>query len=45
MSTKVFKKDVVSVTGTGKSEHMPKGKKFRVHQLAADKLKAAGKAE
>lgn len=36
--TKVFGKDVVTVRGTGKSKHIPKGEIHVVHKLHADRL-------
>lgn len=40
----VQKDDMVAAVGTGKVSFMPKGKKFMVHSIAAEKLFASGKA-
>lgn len=41
---KVSKDDMMDVVGTGKVAFMPKGKAFKVHRLAGEKLIAKGKA-
>jgi hypothetical protein len=41
---KIKKDDMVTVKGTGKSEHLPKGKEVLVHSVHANTLVETGKA-